>query len=108
VPNRFYFEVESVGNLEPDQIIQEGIKVVQRKLYEIFRNLEGKEGDDEDKGDDFGGVRSPNMDMNGAGWQDQGYTTPYGGGNQSAWGGNMQTPYNATTPYGSSGQSGWH
>jgi DNA-directed RNA polymerase II subunit RPB3 len=97
-----------VGNLEPDQIIQEGIKVIQKKLMDIFRSLEGKDADDEKAEDDFGGGRSPNMDIDGgSGWQDQGYATPYGNGNQSAWGGNMQTPYNASTPYGTSGQSGW-
>jgi len=78
--------------------------VLQKKLMNIFQVLEGK---DDEGGDDGFGVRSPNMDIDGgAGWQD-GSLSPYGNGNQSAWGGNATTPYNAQTPYGTSGQSGW-
>lgn len=109
MPERFYFEVESVGNLEPDQIIQDGIKVLQKKLAHVLKELQG-EGD---KADYDGGMQSPNVDMNGGGWQGEGYTTPYGttgadaGG---AWGGAQNgatTPYGAT-PYGQSGSSGWN
>lgn len=101
VPNRFFFNVETVGGLEPDVIMQQGIKVLQQKLAAVIQELTG--GEDRGGADDgFGGARSP--DMNGAGGYgvDQGYTTPYqAGGSASAWGG-AQTPYGAT-PYGNSG-----
>jgi len=110
VPERFYFEVESAGNLEPDQIIQSGIKVLQNKLASVLRELQ----DDGTRanGDGYdGGMRSPDVDMNGSGWQDNGYTTPYGNTGASAgpWGaGNgATTPYGAT-PYGQSGGAGWN
>ena len=45
VPSKFYFEVESVGNLDPDAIIQQGIKVMQTKLASVIQELtEGEEG----------------------------------------------------------------
>src|SRR5271167_3616614 len=43
VPSRFYFEVESAGNLEPDTVIQQGIKVLQQKLAVVIQDL--TEGD---------------------------------------------------------------
>jgi DNA-directed RNA polymerase II subunit RPB3 len=105
VPDRFYFDVESVGVMEPDQIIQEGIKILQTKLAKLLSGLSGKDDDDLNGG--FDGPRSPDMNMDGN-WQDNGYTTPYGnGGNQSAWGGNNATTPYTTTPYGNSGQSPW-
>lgn len=104
-PHRFYFDVESSGTIEPDNIVQNGIRVMQQKLATIIRALQGE---DENAGD--AGPRSP--DFGGGGgdnWpQDQGYTTPYGGGggNQSAWGGaGNSTPF-GTTPYGGSGGGG--
>jgi DNA-directed RNA polymerase II subunit RPB3 len=108
VPSKFYFDVESAGNIEPDQIIQEGIKIMQEKLALVLHTLTG-EADTAMNGDDFDGPRSPNMAMDEGGWQDQGYTTPYNAGNQSSWGGNnATTPYNTSTPYGASGSSGWN
>ncbi|KAL9949543.1 45 kDa subunit of RNA polymerase II [Verticillium nonalfalfae] len=107
-PGRFYFDVETVGSLDPDQIIQEGIKIMQEKLALMLHTLTGEaEGGGMDGGD-FDGPRSPDMNMDGQGWNDQGYTTPYNGGNQTAWGGggSATTPYNNATPYGASGQSG--
>jgi len=110
VPERFYFEVESAGNLEPDSIIQQGIKVLQQKLAAVIRDL--TDGDAQTNGVNGGGFdapRSPDMGMNGQGWQDQGYTTPYGqnGGNAGTWGNTgAATPYGAT-PYGQNGQNGW-
>lgn len=106
MPSRFYFEVESIGNLEPDAIIQQGIKVLQQKLAAVIQELTGDErnGINGDGVDGFGGPRSPDG-MHGAGDypMDQGYTTPYvNGGGASAWGGGA-TPYGAT-PY---GQNGW-
>jgi len=103
-PERFYFDIETVGGLEPDVIMQQGIKVLQQKLAAVIQELTG----DNDRGamdgvDGYGGGRSPGG-INGAGGygMDQGYTTPYGnGGAASAWGGG-QTPYGAT-PYGQNG-----
>lgn len=108
VPSKFYFEVEGVGSLEPDQIIQEGIKIIQEKMALLLHMLTG-EAEDDGMGD-FDGPRSPNLDMDGGNpWgQDPGYTTPYNNGAQSSWGGNATTPYTTTTPYGGSGQSGWN
>lgn len=110
MPARFYFQVEGAGNIEPDGIIQEGIKELQRKLATLIQGL--GDGDSAMNGE-YEGPRSPDMDVSG-GWQDQqqGYTTPYGnggggggaGGNVSAWGGGA-TSYG--TPYGNSGSGGW-
>ena len=110
VPERFYFEVESAGNLEPDAIIQQGIKVLQQKLAAVIRDLTDGEGQTNGvNGGGFDAPRSPDMGMNGQGWQDQGYTTPYGqnGGNAGTWGNaGAATPYGAT-PYGQNGPNGW-
>lgn len=104
VPERFYFEVESVGNLDPDSIIQQGIKVLQQKLAAVIQDLTDGDGNSNGmNGAGFEGPRSPDV---GQGWQDQGYTTPYGNGGQaSTWGG-AATPYGAT-PYGQNGANGW-
>jgi len=103
LPSRFYFEVESAGNIEPDAIIHEGIKELQRKLAGLIRHL----GENDDMNGDYDGPKSPDATMDGgAPWQDQGYTTPYAGaGSASAWGGGA-TAY-GTTPYGNSGSAGW-
>lgn len=108
MPERFYFEVESVGNLEPDAIIQQGIKVLQQKLASIIQTItDDKDGETNGlNGDDYGnGPHSPDTGMNGSSWQEQGYTTPYG--NQSAWGAGAATPFGAT-PYGQSHTNGWN
>ena len=110
--NRFYFEIESVGSLEPPAILQQGIKVMQQKLAAVIQELTGATataaGGDGDAMDvnGYGGPRSP--EINGVGGRDyemdQGYTTPYlNGGGASAWGGvGGATPYGAT-PYGQNG-----
>lgn len=107
VPERFYFEVESVGNLDPDAIVQQGIKVLQQKLAACIQDLTEGEGGN----DGFDGPRSPDMGMNGAnGWDNPGYTTPYqAGGQASTWGGQQggATPYGAT-PYGQPAANGWN
>lgn len=119
VPSLFYFDVESVGSLEPDAIIHQGIKVLQQKLAAVIQELTGSGGDDGTRavnGDGMldmngygAGPRSP--DLNGLGGReydmDQGFTTPYvNGGGASAWGGvgagGGMTPYGAT-PYGQNG-----
>jgi DNA-directed RNA polymerase II subunit RPB3 len=112
VPERFYFEVESAGNLEPDAIIQQGIKVLQQKLAAVIQDLtEGEGGANGVNGHGgYDAPRSPDVGMNGQAWQDPGYTTPYGnGGNASQWGtgAGAATPYGAT-PYGQNGANGWN
>ncbi|KAF2804072.1 DNA-directed RNA polymerase subunit D [Mytilinidion resinicola] len=104
VPTRFFFDVETVGGLEPDQIVLQGIKVLQRKLAGIIGDLTGTE---ETNGvDGYGGGQSPQMNGGqGYGAPEQGYTTPYG--NTSTWGGGGgTTPYGAT-PYGGGGGNPW-
>lgn len=107
VPERFYFEVEGIGNLEPDAIIQQGIKVLQQKLAAVIHDLT-EDGTGGDGG--YDGPRSPDMGMGDQAWnQDQGYTTPFGNGaGQSQQWGNAgsSTPYGAT-PYGQNGAAAW-
>lgn len=103
VPGQFYFNLETVGGLEPDTIMLQGVKVLQQKLAEVIGELTGGDRGGMD-GTYGGGPRSP--DLNGGagtaygGGMDQGYTTPYGGpgGNASVWGG-AATPFGAQ-PYG--------
>lgn len=110
-PSNFYIDVESVGNLEPDAIIQQGIIVMQRKLAAVISALTGGDGDRNGMGggagagpedeDMMGGVRSPDAYEPPEGI-DGGFTA-YANGGQSAWGGaGGATPYGAT-PYGQSG-----
>ena len=106
VPEAFYFDVESIGNLEPDAVVQQGIKVLQQKLAAVLQDLTGDDSVAGRGGDDYE-PRSPGMNgANGGDYaMEHGYTTPYGGGagGASAWGGGA-TPYGAT-PYGQS--NGW-
>ncbi|KAI4870671.1 insert subdomain of RNA polymerase alpha subunit [Hypoxylon rubiginosum] len=102
VPSKFYFEVEGVGNIESDSIVLEGVKELQKKLAGLIHGL----GENDGMGGEFDGPRSPGGDA--PGWQDQGYTTPYGnGGGASAWGGGGAATAYGTTPYGDSGATGW-
>lgn len=102
-PHTFYYDVESIGNLEPDAVVHQGIKVLQQKLAAVIQELTGDVGGGR-PGDDYE-PRSPTNGIDGGGADynmEQGYTTPYGGGGgASAWGGGA-TPYGAT-PYGNSG-----
>ncbi|KAG4435361.1 hypothetical protein IFR05_009147 [Cadophora sp. M221] len=113
VPSKFYFEVESVGNLDPDAIIQQGIKVMQTKLASVIQELtEGDEGANGVNGYEDG-PRSPDVNMNGGqNWGEDaaGYSTPYGNGagaGQWGAGAGAATPYGAT-PYGQNGANGWN
>lgn len=99
VPTRFFMDIESVGSMPPDEIMQQGIKYLQEKLAAVIKTFR-EEGDD--------GVRSPGQDyaMGGMGG---GYETPYGAG---AALGDSRTPYGAGaggfgqgTPYGAG--NGW-
>ncbi|KFH40313.1 DNA-directed RNA polymerase II subunit-like protein [Hapsidospora chrysogenum ATCC 11550] len=110
-PNRFYFEVETSGSMEPDQIVQQGIRTLQEKIGALLKGLDPRKyGGGEAE---FDGPRSPDMNMEGGTtpWQDQGFTTPYGG-NATAYGGGMtaygqggQTAYGGGVP--SYGQPSW-
>ena len=115
-PSKFYIEVESVGSLEPDAVVQQAIKVLQQKLALIIQGLEGPSGGSGGGGgggfggDGMGayddpGAATPAIHADDGFGADAGFTTPFvsGGGAQSAWGGGGATPYGAT-PY---GQNGW-
>lgn len=133
-PARYYFEVESVGGMPPDEVLKSGIRVLQNKLANVLVDLSG---DSTMKDEVMGGTRSPDrggaVDGYGAqtryGGATAGYETNYqrdagagsvwGGGNvaggQTPYGGpGGQTPYGApggqtpygATPYGQSG-AGW-
>jgi len=103
-PTRFYVNVETVGGLEPDACMQQGIKVLQQKLALVIQELKGDEaapnGADPDRPY---APSSPQMNGAMSSYGDVGFTTPYGGGAASAWGGaGGATPYGAT-PYGNPG-----
>lgn len=110
VPDRFYFEVESTGNHEPDAIIQQGIKVLQQKLAMVISDLTEGSGGANGANGYHDAPRSPDIDMDGNNaWEQPGYTTPYGnggGGGGGQWGQGAATPYGAT-PYGQNGANGW-
>lgn len=91
--------------MEPDAIIQNGIKVLQNKLAAVIQNLTASDangnGNAAGNYDEFGADDG----MNGAQpWQGQGYTTPYGNNGDASWTAGAATPYGAT-PYGQSGYS---
>lgn len=86
-PQRFYMDIESVGSMPPDEIMQQGIKYLQEKLASVIKAFR------EDPVDD--GVRSPGQAdyaMGGMGGGPGGYETPYGAGGAM---GDARTPYGA-------------
>lgn len=95
-PTTFYFDVESIGNLEPDMIVQQAIVSLQRKLATTVSELTG-EGE---------GNIAEDAEMMGANDPDayeppegiDGNMTSYGNGAPGGWN-SAQTPYGAT-PYG--------
>ncbi|KAF3389515.1 DNA-directed RNA polymerase II subunit RPB3 [Penicillium rolfsii] len=98
-PNIFYMDVESIGNLEPDTIIQQGIFVLQKKLALTVSELTGEGENGHAGGPD-------DADMMGAGDADayeppEGIDGTMGGYGGAPWGASAQTPYGAT-PYGQS------
>lgn len=111
VPNQFYFDIETVGGLEPDGVMQQGIKVLQNKFALVIHELQGTT----DSGaEGYGGPRSPQVDAFGGTSRyggAAGYETQYAArdGQGSVWGGAAvaggTTPYGAT-PYGQS-TNGW-
>ncbi|KAF3931240.1 hypothetical protein ABW19_dt0206653 [Dactylella cylindrospora] len=113
-PNRFYIDVESVGSLQPDEILRQGIKYLQEKLASVIAGVQKTAGQTTaaNTGDvngiegGYGGARSPDMgDTNGYGRNfDDGFTTPYAGGG-GAGGAGANTPFGG---YGGAGYSnGW-
>lgn len=104
MPSRFYLDVESVGSLPPDEILQQGIKYLQEKLAAVIDTFNSKN----ETADGFpDGVRSPGQDyaLGGMGGGGAGYETPYGAGQDG------RTPYGAggfggSTPYGNA-PNGW-
>lgn len=102
-PNNFYFDIESIGNHEPDMIVQQGIIVLQRKLASAISSLSGTGGGDHNgiPDEDMMGVRSPDAYEPPEG-MDGSFTAYANGGAASAWGASAATPYGAT-PYGGGG-----
>lgn len=125
-PRKFYFNVESIGGLEPDQVVQQGVKVLQQKLATVLQVLSGRtEGDGMLDGEEYA-PRSPEVNGYGVGGATNygpgttygaGGATNYGGGagfetayqreqgQGSVWGGGDggRTSYGAGTPYGGGG-----
>lgn len=67
-PRKFYFEVEAVGQIPPNEIIYQGIKYLQEKLATVVRDLQERD----DEGDDYAGARH-----NGFGnWESGGLESP--------------------------------
>ncbi|KAF2664996.1 RNA polymerase Rpb3/RpoA insert domain-containing protein [Microthyrium microscopicum] len=98
-PNRFYVNLETVGGVEADRCFQQGITVLQNKLADIISAL-SPELANNNPVDDYQ-PRSP-----GAGGDDYGNGTSYGGGfsthgpgAQSSYGG-QRTEYAGMTSYG--------
>ncbi|KAI4177455.1 MAG: hypothetical protein LQ343_000436 [Gyalolechia ehrenbergii] len=75
-PSKYYFDVESVGNLEPDAVVLQGIKVLQQKLAAVIQEFSSDDRNGDVDG--FGGPRSPDGMHGGDYGMDQGYTTPFG------------------------------
>ncbi|KKY17453.1 putative rna polymerase ii subunit 3 [Phaeomoniella chlamydospora] len=98
-PQTFFFDIESVGILEPDQIVQQGITVLQEKLADVIRGLGGAGADDIMNGGDSPDGYEP-APIGDGGYTNYGANGMGASGGQSAWGGlGGATPYGAT-PYG--------
>ncbi|KIW44098.1 uncharacterized protein PV06_05135 [Exophiala oligosperma] len=88
VPSAFFLDVEGIGTLEPDDIVTEGIEVLQKKLAETLKVLGG--ADDEANG--MNGIQSPDgyepAPANGVygAYGVPGGTTPYGAGSYGGYG----------------------
>lgn len=104
-PNEFFFDVETVGGLDADQVIQQGIRVLQQKLAAVIQELSADERGQGDGVNGHGG-HTPDADpyggatrYGGAGYESAYQRNPQG----SVWGGangaGGTTPYGAT-PYG--------
>ncbi|KAI9888655.1 MAG: 45 kDa subunit of RNA polymerase II [Vezdaea aestivalis] len=110
VPTQFYFNVEAIGSLEPDAILQSGIRTLQQKLASVMADIEhevSKASNGNDGAYNNSG-QNPNTAMPpGGDYEDPaGFTSPNyaNGGSMSAWGAGGATPYGVATPY---GQNAW-
>ncbi|KAJ5125556.1 RNA polymerase II subunit 3 [Penicillium atrosanguineum] len=97
-PNIFYIDVESIGNLEPDVIIQQGINILMKKLATTISELSGESAHGHEDAEMLG-AGDPNAYEPPEGID--GNLTSYGNGGANSWGASAQTPYGAT-PYGQS------
>jgi DNA-directed RNA polymerase II subunit RPB3 len=88
--------------MEPDQIIQNGIRILQQKIGGLLKGLDPRKYGGEEE-PDFDGPRSPDMNLDGSTtpWQDTGYQTAYGGG----YGGGQTSYGGSQTSYGQGSQS---
>lgn len=88
-------DVETVGSIPPDEILQQAIKYLQEKLAAVIKTFAEPGGDVDGFGD--GGVRSPGPQDYAMGGMDGGFggTTPYGNNNQAPYNGfaGGETPY---------------
>ena len=84
-PSAFFFDVESIGTLDPDEIVRGGIDVLQHKLAEVLAALDPS--------------NAPNGVPETA---DQDYE-PDAGGAFTSYGRGGATPYGATGAYGQNG-----
>lgn len=106
-PSQFFFGLESIGNLEPDAVVQQGIKVMQQKLAAVLQELAGNDTNGESGAGGFGGQEADGLQDEQDYGGNTGYITPFvnPGGATSAYGGAATPgPYGAT-PYGTSGWS---
>lgn len=78
-PSAFFFDLEATGVLEPDEIVHQGVNVIQTKLAEIIKGLDSSDGG-----------------MNG-GMSPDGYEPAPAG--DYGYGGS-RTPYDGATQYG--------
>lgn len=99
-PEVFYFDVETIGGLEPDAVVLEGIKVLQQKLAGVIQDMVGT--GDERMIDGFSDGRGYET-VNGRGYETvNGYGETPGPGNMTANGG--ATNYDQGTQYQRDGQ----
>ena len=100
VPSAFFFDVESVGTLKPDDIVMKGINILKDKLAQVFQVFEGAV----DEANGVNGAPPSPPQVYEPGMEGGGYTSygGAGGGVTSYGGAGGQTPYGAT-PYGQNG-----
>lgn len=87
--------------MEPDQIVQGGIRTLQQKIGGLLQGLDPKKYGGEDA-DAYDGPRSPNMNIDGGGTAYGGFTS-YGGGGGTAYGGGGTAYGGDQTSYGGGG-----
>lgn len=98
-PEKFYFNLETIGSVDPDRCLQQGIVVLQKKLADTIAALTPRQ---EDTGIGPSGYAPESP---GRGGMAGGYGTEYGGaysihGGQTSYG-DGRTPYGAgMTAYG--------